>query len=232
MPAVRGTRLRAECPRRPCRTVPSSRRKSHQHRPHPHNGFLRREAALCAPAAIPPIDGSFPVYLPLQYAMPAVLFPHIPKISRNQRISHREGVFSTFRFSNYVVLTTEFGANSPNSPSRRFFPSVPVSSARSLTRVAVTQRHGCPADTLRASLTAKGCFRLFDFQLRCFNNGIRRKFAEFPLAPILPKRSRKFCPVAHPCSRDPTPRLPGGHPPRISHREGVFSTFRFSITFF
>ena len=119
MPAVRGTRLRAECPRRPCRTVPSSRRKSHQHRPHPHNGFLRRESALCAPAAIPPIDGSFPVYLPLQYAMPAVLFPHIPKISRNQRISHRRGVFSDFRFSNYVVFTTEFGTNSPNSPSRR-----------------------------------------------------------------------------------------------------------------
>ena len=33
---------------------------------------------------------------------------------------------------------------------------------------------------ISASLTAEGCFRLFDFQLRCFNNGIQRKFAEFP----------------------------------------------------
>ena len=81
---------------------------------------------------------------------------------------------------------------------------------------------------ISASLADDRCFRLFDFQLRCFNNGIQRKFAEIPLAPILPKHSRKFCPVAHPCSRDPTPRLPGGHPPRISHREGVFSDFRFS----
>ena len=139
---------------------------------------------MCPGGIIPPIDrpidGRFPLCLPLQCMMPAVLFPHIPKISRNQRNSHREGVFSTFRFSNYVVLTTEFGANSPNSPSRRFFPSVPVSSARSRTRVAVIQRHGCPAGNLRASLTAKGCFRLFDFQLRCFNKGIRRRFAEFP----------------------------------------------------
>ena len=106
-----------------------------------------------------------------------------PAYTENQpkstHLSPQRGVFD-FLIFNYVVLTTEFGANSPNSPSRRFFPSVPVSSARSLTRVAVTQRHGYTADTLRASLTAKGCFRRFDFQLRCFNNGIRRRFAEFP----------------------------------------------------
>ena len=110
----------------------------------------------------------------------------LPAYTENQpksaHLSPRRGVFD-FSIFNYVVLTTEFGANSPNSPSRRFFPSVPVSSARSLTRVAVTQRHGCPADTLRASLADDRCFRRFDFQLRCFNNGIRRKFAEFTLAP-------------------------------------------------
>ena len=112
----------------------------------------------------------------------------LPAYTENQpksaHHSPQRGVFGLPIF-NYVVLTTEFGANLPNSHSRRFFPSVPVSSARSLTRVAVTQRHGCPADTLSASLADDRCFRLFDFQLRCFNNGIRRKFAEFPLAPTL-----------------------------------------------
>ena len=95
----------------------------------------------------------------------------LPAYTENQpksaHLSPRRGVFD-FSIFNYVVLTTEFGANSPNSPSRRFFPSIPVSSARSRTRVAVTQRHGCPADTLRASLADDRCFRLFDFQIMLF----------------------------------------------------------------
>ena len=153
MPAVHGTRLRAECPRRPCRTV---RRAGADHA----NAARTRTTDSC---------GGNLLYVP-------------------RRQSHRStGVFP------YIFRCN---TRCPPCSSRICRKSAEIS----------------------ASLTAKGCFRLFDFQLRCFNNGIRRKFAEFTLEPILPKHSRKFCPVAHPCSRDPTPRLPGGHPPRIARR--------------
>ncbi len=82
---------------------------------------------------------------------------------------------------------------------------------------------------ISASLTAKGCFRLFDFQLRCLTTEFGFKLPNSPRADSS-QAFRKFCPVAHPCSRDPTPRL-RRHPPRISPRRGVFD-FRFSITLF
>ena len=113
----------------------------------------RREFSRISSAAIRDARRALPAYIENQ-----------PK---SAHLSPRRGVFGLPIF-NYVVLTTEFSANSPNSPSRRFFPSVPVSSARSRTRVAVTQRHGCPADTLRASLADDRCFRLFDFQITLF----------------------------------------------------------------
>lgn len=168
MTAVRGTRLRTECPRRPCRTVPSSRRRSHQRRTHAAQRILAAGTCFMCPGGNPTDRRAFSL-------MPAAAMHDsrraLPAYTENQpksaHHSPRRGVFD-FSIFNYVVLTTEFGANSPNSPSRRFFPSIPVSSARSRTRVAVTQRHGCPADTLRASLADDRCFRLFDFQITLF----------------------------------------------------------------
>ncbi len=117
MPAVRGTRLRAECPRRPCRRAGAN-----------HTNTARtRTTDSC---------GGKLLYVP-------------------RRQSHRStGVFP------YICRCN---TRCPPCSSRIYRKSAEIS----------------------ASLTAKGCFRRFDFQLRCFNNGIQRKFAEFPLAPTL-----------------------------------------------
>lgn len=64
----------------------------------------RREFSRISSAAIRDARRALPAYIENQ-----------PK---SAHLSPRRGVFD-FSIFNYVVLTTEFGANSPNSPSRR-----------------------------------------------------------------------------------------------------------------
>ena len=119
MTAVRGTRLRTECPRRPCRTVPSSRRKSHQRRTHAAQRILAAGTCFMCPGGNPTDRRAFSrissaAIRDARRALPA----YIENQPKSAHLSPRSGVFD-FSIFNYVVLTTEFGANSPNSPSRR-----------------------------------------------------------------------------------------------------------------
>ena len=119
MPAVRGTRRRAECPRRPCRTVP--------HR-------------AVEPAKITPT-------------------PPAPA----QRI---------------LAAGSSFMCPGGNPTDRREFSRISSAEIRDARRALPAYTENQPKS---AHLSPRrGCFRLFDFQLRCFNNGIRRRFAEFP----------------------------------------------------
>ena len=258
MPAVRGTRLRAERPRLPPSRPCVEPAKITPTPPAPAQRILaagicfmcpggnptdRREFSRISSAAIRDARRALPAYTENQ-----------PK---SAHLSPKRGVFD-FSIFNYVVLTTEFGANSPNSPSRRarqhrnlkfrcfnnvnnfakrkcthisggavsgraartytaiyrnsrvplkphtafaaarrqasavlpradraiepasrrkfaefpclhrFFRSVTVNSTRQHARVTMTQRHGCPAGNLRASLTDDRYFRCSVFRITLF----------------------------------------------------------------